>query len=222
MVKTPVVYDNNTGWPTRATCYQKPWGDFYLTYAVNEAFGMLWNNKNKLLDRFETYWSTVAAAFKDNKFVIGYEIMNEPWPGDLYKNPLVMVPGFTEYLNMQNAYDRISAAIRKVDPNHNICFEPATWLNNYRSGFTHPPGGFKYSNSSILCYHYYDSVNLNYKKTINARVRDIKRLRTGGILSEFFISGPKGPNNTKIMEECDRNSHSWFGWQYISGLPIMK
>jgi hypothetical protein len=38
--------------------------------------------------------------------------MNEPWPGDLYRDPLIMVPGLSEVINMQPAYDIISAAIR--------------------------------------------------------------------------------------------------------------
>lgn len=34
--------------------------------------------------------------------------MNEPWPGDQYRDPLVMVPGLSEIINMQQAYDIIS------------------------------------------------------------------------------------------------------------------
>jgi aryl-phospho-beta-D-glucosidase BglC (GH1 family) len=47
------------------------------------------------LNKFATYWKKVAAAFKGNKYVIAYELMNEPWPGNMYENPLVMVPGLS-------------------------------------------------------------------------------------------------------------------------------
>ena len=57
--------------------------------------------------------------------------MNEPWPGNLYEDPLVMVPGLSEKAHLQRAYDFLSTQIRKVDPDHNICFEPVTWLNNF-------------------------------------------------------------------------------------------
>lgn len=87
--------------------------------------------------------------------------MNEPWPGNLYVNPLVMTPGFTEKAHFQAAYDRLSIEIRSVDPEHNICFEPVTWINNFPSGFTHAPGGHRFSNSSMLCYHYYNPPTLN-------------------------------------------------------------
>lgn len=48
--------------------------------------------------------------------------MNEPWPGNLYEDPLVMVPGLSEQAHLQDAYDKLSVQIRSVDPDHNICF----------------------------------------------------------------------------------------------------
>ena len=48
--------------------------------------------------------------------------MNEPWPGDQFTNPLVLIPGLSESIHLQTAYDMISYAIREVDPEHSICF----------------------------------------------------------------------------------------------------
>ena len=140
--------------------------------------------------------------------------MNEPWPGDQYSNPLVMIPGLSEILHMQHAYDIISAQIREVDPNHSICFEPVTWLNYFKAGFSHPPGGRKYSNSSILCYHYYNPPTLNLKKFMKARMKDIDRLKIGGLLSEFYVINEQGEKNIEMMNHCDTNLQSWFGWIY--------
>lgn len=113
--------------------------------------------------------------------------MNEPWPGDPYLNPLVMIPGLSELIHMQEAYDIISHNIREVDPEHNICFEPVTWSNFLRAGFTHPPGGHKHRNTSVFCYHYYNPPTFNLPKFMKARMKDIKRLKVGGILSEFYV-----------------------------------
>jgi len=44
---------------------------------------------------FIRYWIKVAQAFKTSKKVIAYELINEPWPGDQYRNPLVMIPGLS-------------------------------------------------------------------------------------------------------------------------------
>ena len=43
----------------------------------------------------------VAQTFKNSEYVVAYELMNEPWPGDPFLNPLVMVPGLSEIIHMQ-------------------------------------------------------------------------------------------------------------------------
>ena len=88
--KTP--FDEKTGLPLNCS---GPWAKYYFTLAVNKGFGNLWNNKNGLLEKFANYWKKVASTFKDNPYVIGFELVNEPWPGNLYKNPLIMIPGFS-------------------------------------------------------------------------------------------------------------------------------
>lgn len=104
---------------------------------------------------------------------------------------------------MQRAYDFLSAEIRKIDPDRNICFEPVTWLNNFESGFVSPPGGQRFSNSSMLCYHYYNPPTLNLDKFMNARVKDVKRLNVGAILSEMFVIDDQGRKNIEMMDKCD-------------------
>jgi endoglycosylceramidase len=49
---------------------------------------------------------------------------------------------------------------------------------------------------------------------MKARMNDIKRLKTGGILSEFYIIGDEGKRNSVMMDECDSNLQSWIGWIY--------
>lgn len=34
-----------------------------------------------LLTSMAEFWGKVASTFSDNEFVIGYEIINEPWAG---------------------------------------------------------------------------------------------------------------------------------------------
>jgi aryl-phospho-beta-D-glucosidase BglC (GH1 family) len=63
-------------------------------------------------DLFINYWRKVAETFKGSEYVIAYELINEPWPGDQYLNPLVMIPGLSESINMQDAYDIIALKIR--------------------------------------------------------------------------------------------------------------
>lgn len=41
------------------------------------------------------YWDVVSKTFKDNPFVIGYDPINEPFPGNNYEDlALVLEPGY--------------------------------------------------------------------------------------------------------------------------------
>ncbi len=57
-------------------------------------------------------------------------------------------------------YEVLAPAIRAVDPNHVILYEPVTWgvysgLVDLGTGFTEVPGGSAFESVSALSYHYY-------------------------------------------------------------------
>ena len=68
-----------------------------------------------------------------------------PWP-----NPLN-----ADAKNLQPLYDRVNAAVRKVDDEVLLMFAGIIW-DNFGAGFTAPPGGPDFANRSVLAYHYYD------------------------------------------------------------------
>ena len=104
-------FDAN-GYPHWQDCGKHAWAEYYFSDSVAKGFGSLWTNRHGLRDLFVKYWMKVAETFKGDEFVIAYELINEPWAGDQYINPLVMVPGLSEVIDMQHAYDIISAKIR--------------------------------------------------------------------------------------------------------------
>ena len=63
----------------------------------------------------------------------------------MYRNPLLIVPGVADRLNLQPAYNILQKAIRKEDEQHNIFFEGVTW-DFFEVGFTKVPGGTEYQN----------------------------------------------------------------------------
>lgn len=172
--------------PSTNQCKHMDWGAYYLSYAVARAFQDLYDNNWGWADRFGEYWATLAGAFKDLPGVIGYELMNEPWVGDQFADPLLLLPGVADSRNLQPFYDIIQKAIRDVDQKHLIFFESITF-DDVRTGFTRVPGSADLANMSVLAYHYYRPPNLAVRQTLTERERERKLLNCGSFITEFGI-----------------------------------
>ena len=46
----------------------------------------LYDNEQDIQERFTLFWSKVSKHFADNPHVLGYELLNEPWAGDIYRH----------------------------------------------------------------------------------------------------------------------------------------
>ena len=71
-----------------------------------------------LLDSMGEFWSVVADYFKEDDNILGYELINEPWAGDVYADPGLMFPTIADKKNLQPAYDHLNKAIRAKDDQH--------------------------------------------------------------------------------------------------------
>jgi len=72
------------------------------------AFQSLWKNVDGIRDSWAAMWQHMAETFKDETYILGIEIMNEPFAGDFWHDPLMMVPYSkisADVVNMQEAYD---------------------------------------------------------------------------------------------------------------------
>ena len=201
---------NESGTPDYKNCNTDKWGTYYFSFDVSYAFQDLYNNRFGMLDKFTGYWLQIARTFKNNPYVIAYELMNEPFAGAVFKNPLLIDPWVAESLNLQRFYDKLAAAIREIDNTHPICFEPVTWNNAIKTGFSHPPGGFRYKDESVFCYHFYNPPDFS-TRAIDYLIKDAKRLQVSSILSEFNY---KSDNAVKALSTLHTNSQSWFFWFY--------
>ncbi|CAF0797035.1 unnamed protein product [Didymodactylos carnosus] len=136
------------------------WFVGYITEATSHGFQCLYDNVGGAVDSMSNFWHLVASTYGSYSNVIGYELINEPWAGNWFKNPALLLPGIAGAINLQPLYDRLSKAIRSVDNDTLIFYEPVTWgvrLNGkyFGTGFSHVPGGASYQNHSVLSYHYY-------------------------------------------------------------------
>ncbi len=104
--------------------------NYFLNPAQNHAWDSFWSNAKApddvgLLNHYAQMWQAVAEYFKGNPNVAGYEIMNEPWAGTNWLGSLFGNPYF-EGQQLTPFYNQVDAAIRSVDPNKTVFFEPTT------------------------------------------------------------------------------------------------
>jgi len=212
--------DPSTGYPYEKDCNKSFWPDYYFALATCVAFQNLYSNVNGLADDFANFWKMVAMQYKDLPNIIGYELLNEPFAGDIYAHPSYLEPRTADYENLQPLYNRINAAIRQIDDEHLVLFEPVTWAD-YGCGFDSVPGGLAYQNRSALSYHFYIPPNVNIYDTMILREGDMKLLGCGGFLTEFDVGTSSDTAQAiETLESMDLHKQSWTGWEYKPFVPI--
>jgi endoglycosylceramidase len=115
-------------WPFKGNCSSRGWMKNTLTEAAAHAYQDLYDNHEGMLDDLSDFWARSASYFKDNPWVIGYEIINEPFAGDFYEDPLLLLPGNAGRKNLARMYEAVASSIREHDDEHLIFYEPVTWV----------------------------------------------------------------------------------------------
>jgi endoglucanase len=77
-------------------------------------------------ERLVTLWTEIARRFADSTNVLGYDLLNEPLPGTTTPNFLALYRA-----QLWPLYQRISQAVRTVDPNHVLIVEGGNWANDW-------------------------------------------------------------------------------------------
>ena len=93
-------------------------------------------------DELVALWRAIAQRYRNEPAVAGYELLNEPLPartGAAAKHKKQLEP----------LYQRITRAIREVDPKHIIILEGADWSNDW-SVFSKP-----FDANLVYQFHYY-------------------------------------------------------------------
>ena len=212
----PYKLDPSTGVPSYEDCARFSWQTYYVTEAVGRSFENLYENTNGLRDEWAKFWAKTAEAFKNHSSIMGYELINEPWAGDVYKDPTLLLPKVADKKNLAPAYDALAKAIQQVDGKHCIFFEPVTW-DDFGVGFENVPGGADYRNRSVLSYHYYVPPDFSSNFNFAIRMRDLEKLKCGGMLTEFHTNAASSVKEMfQVMRDADLSFQSWLGWEYYS------
>jgi endoglycosylceramidase len=103
-------------------------------FALNRAFDRFWENRSvrnmRLWDAYSAGWAAVATRFRSHPAIIGYNVMNEPWPGT--RGPLCLLPnGCQEFdrTTLQSMHERVEAAIRTTGAKQAVFYEPNPGFN---------------------------------------------------------------------------------------------
>jgi endoglycosylceramidase len=221
------------GWPDWAVqddgLPAEPKNGFPLNYltmpALQHAFDHFWANSPGpggvgLQDRYAAAWRHVAAYFRHKPWVLGYELLNEPWPGTTWPqclNPLGC-PFFDALLTQFTK--RSIAAIRQADPTTLTWYEPNVLFNigpdtklgdvgDGRAGFAFHDYCLAASGDTYPREQCMASDDLVFANAL-------KRVGTTGdalALTEFGAT-----NNTQVLEDmadrADANLVPWFYWAY--------
>jgi len=121
-------------------------GNYPAMPALNRAFDHFWANDRGpggvgLQDRYAAAWRHVAARFRDQPGLMGYDLMNEPWPGSVWStcaNP-EGCPAFDRG-PLAGMHAKAIAAIRAADRDNLVWYEP-NLIFNFGADSAHPDTG---------------------------------------------------------------------------------
>jgi endoglycosylceramidase len=157
-------------------------------------------------------FEALAQAVDGNDGVLGYDLLNEPWPGTVW-DPCVNDPaGCPVQDRALDAYAaRMTTAIRRHDPSRLIFGEPYV-LFNFGTARTNVglPGG---DAASGLSYHLYP-IDVAHEPEVQRLAIEWSE-RTGGALlnTEFgAITDPVAVD--RLVNELDSSLVPWIWWTY--------
>jgi endoglycosylceramidase len=106
-------------------------GNYIVNQGLNRAFDNFWANATVagrgLQDAYAEAWQRVAADFEDRPYVMGYDLLNEPWPGSAFTSDACLNTSGCQTFDATTLgpfFAKLYAAIRAVDTETLIFNEP--------------------------------------------------------------------------------------------------
>ena len=206
-----LIQGNARNFPYPLNASDLSWELYYITEIVNSGFGHFYNNTDDLQSYYTQFWSESAKRFAKYSHVLGYELLNEPWCGDIYQSVSIGLPYNAYSRNLQPLYDTLSKEIWSQDPEHMVFFESVTW-DLVQSGISHVPGYADNANKTVLSYHYYVPPQFDINTTLKAKFHTREEFKCGTMLTEFEIWNGETEEFKNILKSADLWKESWIGW----------
>jgi endoglycosylceramidase len=171
-----------------------------------------------LAERFAAAWAHVAARFRGLPTVLGYELVNEPFPGSAWATCLGAT-GCAFDAVLTAFYRRVAAAIRAVDPQTLVWYEPSVLFN---VGFGSAVGALGDPRAGFAFHDYCPTEPQTHSPAGCAAFDDrvfghalAHVAETGeAILLTEFGSTSDAPYLTDMLARADRTMVPWLEWSY--------
>ena len=205
-------------------------GNYFGMPALIRAFDNFWANVAGpngvgLQDSYAAAWRHVADSFKDERYLLGYDLLNEPWPGSPWATCAnnVGCPVFDSQV-LQPFNEKVTNAIRQADPSGIVWYEPNVLFNNGPETHLGDVAG-----EAGMSYHVYCLEEQPQPSPLDDEQEESCRLRedlpfqnandhseaTGNtlLLSEFGATDDLGAIE-RVIERAERSMISWQYWHY--------
>ncbi len=203
-------------------------GNYVVNVGLQRAFDNFWANApvlgTGLQDRYAAAWRHVARRFRGTPRLLGYNIINEPWPGSAY--PTCISPlgcPLFDTGTLEPFSERVIAAIRKADSRALVWYAPNVIFDfgadsshgdtgDERAGFAYNmyclAGGFLPANpvGDLSC-------SETYEITLDNAELQAEQTGDALLMTEYGAT-----NDLEVIDEvvdlADEHMTSWQQWHY--------
>ncbi|MBW0018688.1 MAG: cellulase family glycosylhydrolase [Mycobacterium sp.] len=199
--------------------------NYFVNPAEEYAWHALWQNAPApdgagLQDHYAGALAHVAAYFRGNPNVFGYDVLNEPWPGIVWEPCADVVLGCPLLdARMTAFYNRVVPALHAADPTPLAFVEPNTLFDEG----IHTDLGHVADPNAGFSFHDYCAAEAELHINITCRLEDGVTLtnaslysdlnRVPALLTEFGATND-GKNLAEVMRHADRHRMGWLEWAY--------
>lgn len=198
-------------------------GTYFSSPGENAAWDSLWSDAPGpggvgLQERYAAAWRRVATKFSASRYVMGYDPINEPWPGNQW--PSCVDPdgcaGF-EQDGLGELEGKVVSAIRAADRTHPVWYEPVVTANSgtaYNTPRpTDPNVGFNFHDYCLAGTSNPPCDSLEQLTVDNATSYAKAHGDEPLLLSEFGATDDL-PTIERMVDRSDRSMISWMWWHY--------
>jgi endoglycosylceramidase len=191
-----------------------PFPNYYIENpALQRAFENFWANR-ALPDGVpvqEYYVQGVRAVverFRHEKYVFGYDLMNEPWPGSDFYPCLIACPEY-EQERLAPFYARVTKAIRQLTRRQQVYVEPFV-LFNFGTATTTLPGA---DTGNAFSVHSYAVVPAAEQSLLDQALAAAERDRAPLVITEFGAT-TDAVTLERLVAGFDGAIVPWIFWAY--------